>query len=113
MERMAYDAVVGGKAALLTYRSDHPQCIFDAVTGLSNIVSDYSCVLNNRLTAAKDAIIDAAEIYCSGTDFESGGACNPLSKSSPGYAQAVAKLRAAITSYNQVYTDFKTAINGQ
>lgn len=113
LERQAYNIVVGSKAALVKYRSNHPECgTFDAVTGMSAATKIYECSLNNRLTAAKDLVIDAAEIYCSGKDFENGGACNPPSKNSPGYQQAVDKLRSAIASYESVERDFNNAVKG-
>lgn len=111
-ERLAYNTVVGAKASLVSFRAKHPECSFDAVTGLSQNVKVPVCTVNNRLTAAKDAIIDAAEVYCSGPDFENGGACNPPKKGTPGFAQAQAKLQSAIASYKQIEKDVSTVLKG-
>ena len=59
--------------------------------------------------AAKDLLIDAAEAYCAGADFETGGACNvPTSKTIK--AQLAAKVQAAITGYEQAETDIRALI---
>jgi len=106
IERDAFVAVTGAKAALVDFRGRHPECApFDALSGLSSNTKVESCIANNRITSAKDAIIDAAEVYCSGKDFENGGACNPPAKGSPGYEQAAAKLKAAMASYRQIEAD--------
>lgn len=110
IERDAYIAVTGTKAALVDYRGRHPECApYDAVSGLSNVKLT-PCIANNRLTSAKDAIIDAAEVYCAGKDFETGGACNPPAKGTPGYEQGAAKLKAAMASYRQIESDVKGVI---
>jgi hypothetical protein len=111
VERDAYTIVVGTKAALENFRGRHSECLpYDAASGLSNVKLP-ACTINNRVTSAKDAIIDAAEVYCSGTNFDSGGACNPPAKGTPGYEQAAAKLKAAIASYRQIEKDTKGVFN--
>jgi hypothetical protein len=112
LERAAYSGVVGAKAALVQFRSQHPECAFDATTGLSANVKSVACTANNRLTAAKDAIIDAAEVYCSGTTFETGGACNPPAKGTNAYTESAGKLKAAIASYNQIQKDVAVLLKG-
>lgn len=107
VEQQAYNIVVGSKAALTTYRANHVECNFDLASGLSNNTSVPACVINNRLTSAKDAIIDAAEVYCSGPDFDTMGACNAPKKGTPGAEQAQAKLKAAVASYEQIERDVK------
>jgi hypothetical protein len=109
VERDAYGIVTGGKAALTDFRGRHPECgPFDPVSGLSQNVTLTPCIANNRLTSAKDAIVDAGEVYCAGKDFGQPGApCNPPAKGSPGYEQAAAKLKAAIASYRQIERDTK------
>lgn len=107
VERTAYNIVVGGKSALTSYRTKHPECNFDLQTGLSSNTTTSACIANNRLTSGKDAIVDAAEVYCSGNEFETGGACNPPAKGTPGFTQAQAKLKAAIASYEQIERDVK------
>jgi len=106
IEVTAYRAVVGGKAALVDFRSHHPECAFDKVTGLSSIAQS-ACTVNNRLTSAKDALIDAVEIYCGGGVFEQGGPCNSPKKGMVGYQVAIDKLQAAVAYYNQTAADLK------
>lgn len=112
VERQAYNIVVGGKAALVSYRANHPECNFDLATGLSSDTKTTACITNNRLTSAKDAIIDAAEVYCAGKDFDAvpGGVCNAPKKGTPGAEQAIAKLKAAVASYEQIERDVKGAL---
>lgn len=107
VERQAYNLVVGGKAALVSYRAKHTECNFDLQTGLSANTSVAACITNNRLTSGKDAIVDAAEVYCSGNEFETGGTCNPPAKGTAAFTQAQAKLKAAIASYEQIEKDVK------
>lgn len=110
VERDAYNIVVAGKASLVTFRAAHPECSFNATTGLSGVTGNQLCVANNKLTSAKDLVIDTAEVYCSGPSFETGGACQPPIKGTPAYQQAYAKLQAAVSSYKQTATDLKGVI---
>lgn len=110
IERTAYDIVVTSKASLVSFRSHHPECAFNVRTGLSQVTGNPLCAANNKLTSAKDLIIDAAIIYCAGAQFESGGTCNPPSKGSPAYQQAYDKLSAAIAGYDQTAADLKGVI---
>lgn len=100
VERQAYNTVVGAKAFLATVKSQHPEC----VTGSTASV----CMDIAKATAAKDFLIDAAEVYCASTDFDQkGGVCSPPAKGTPASDQAIAKLKAAIASYIQTATDLK------
>lgn len=111
VERQAYNLFTGTKASLVQYRSTHTECApFDSVTGLSSHVEIKACADNNRITSGKDALIDAAEVYCSGKDFEANGACNPPNKTDPLFPQAKAKLQAAIDSLNQITKDVKGTV---
>lgn len=109
-ERVAYNLVAGGKAALVDFRGRHQECQpYDTITGLSPVKLS-QCEAQNRLTSAKDTIIDAANVYCSGADFDKGGVCNPPAKGSPASQQALAKLKAAIANYEQVEKDVQGII---
>jgi len=66
-----------------------------------------------KAVGAKDALIDAITVYCSGPDFNAGGACNAPDLHTAAGVQAEAKLRAAITNYNQISADLKTATGGK
>lgn len=101
IERQAYKAVVGAKAFLDSVKQAHPECP-SAQSGL--------CTALDRATGAKDALIDAGIAYCSGPSFESGGACEPPKKGTPGLDQAAAKLKAALENYEQTEADVKKAV---
>lgn len=99
LERQVYEAVVASKAFLDSVKAKHPEC----TTGATATV----CVDLSKATAAKDALIDAVEVYCAGPDFNSGNACNPPAKGTPAAVQATAKVQAALASYNQTAGDLK------
>jgi hypothetical protein len=99
IERTAYNTVVGAKAFLDSEKKQHPEC---ATTPGSSV-----CTNIVKAVAAKDALIDAITVYCSGPDFNTGGACNPPAKGTPAATQATAKLKAAIDNYNQIASDLK------
>jgi len=60
-----------------------------------------------KAIAAKDLLIDAVEVYCAGPEFNGGGKCDPPAKGTPAYDQVIAKLNAALASYEQSETDLK------
>ena len=99
LERSAYDTVVAAKAFLDSERTQHPECATGATTTV--------CVDIKKAVAAKDLLIDAITVYCSGPEFNNGGKCNAPQKGTPGYDQAAAKLQAAINNYNQSQADLK------
>ena len=98
IERSAYNTIVGAKAFLDQEKLSHPEC----ATATTEI-----CVDLKKAVASKDLLIDALEVYCSGPQFEAGGACQAPQKGTAAYDQAVAKLQAAIAAYNQVAADLK------
>ena len=102
IERTAYNTVVGAKAFLDTEKKAHIECAPWPSTSTAQW-----CVNINKAVASKDLLIDAISVYCSGPDFNNGGACNAPKKGTPGYQQAVDKLNAAIAAYNQVANDLK------
>jgi hypothetical protein len=101
LERTAYQTVVAAKAFLDSERTAHPDC----ATGATSTICDDL----RKAVGAKDALIDAITVYCSGPDFNSGGACQAPDLHSAAGVQAEAKLRAAISNYNQTAADLKTA----
>jgi len=105
LERTAYNTVVAAKAFLDKEKMQHPEC---ATTPTTTV-----CVDLVKATGAKDSLINAIEVYCSGPDFNNGGKCNPPDLHSAAGVQAEAKLRAAITQYNQIASDLKTATGGK
>jgi hypothetical protein len=99
VERQAYNTVVAAKAFLDSEKKAHPECVAGAQATV--------CVDLARAVGAKDVLIDALEVYCSGPAFESGGACQAPKKGTPGQVQALAKIQAAITNYDQIEKDLK------
>lgn len=106
VEKQAYQVVVASNAFLKSVKAQHPEC--NTVTPAATSILCGNLV---RATFAKDALIDAVEIYCAGPDFAQGGKCNPPAKSTPGAAQALAKLQAALSQYEQAEKDIKGAIH--
>ena len=67
------------------------------------------CIDINRAISAENAAIDAAEIYCSGPAFETGGKCQP--PSDPALKNAAeAKLAAALANLTPLITHLKGAV---
>lgn len=111
LEQRAYRTIVGAKGFLDGVRKNHPEC----ATGNPNASvsaknSTATCTLLSRAVSAKDFLIDAAEVYCSGPQFESGGACSPAASGTDAAKQATVKLQAALNQYLQAEKDLKGAI---
>lgn len=102
LETQAYRAIVGAKAFIDAEHKIHPECTATA--------TQEPCTYLVRAAAAKDLMIDAAEVYCSGPQFEAGGKCQPPSKGTAAYDMATAKLKAAISTYSQAQSDFNKAV---
>lgn len=100
LEKQAYETVVAANATIKTLKVQHPECS----TSTAGI-----CGKLTQAVAAKDALIDAAEVYCAGPSFNAGGACNPPAKGTPAATQATAKLQSALTSWNQIAVDIRGA----
>ena len=105
LERTAYNTVVAAKAFLDSEKRQHPECASTPET--------VDCKDLSQAVGAKDSLIDAITDYCSGPDFNTGGACNPPAKGTPAATQAQAKLQNAITTYNQTAADLKAATGGK
>lgn len=99
IERVAYNTVVGAKAFLDSVKSKHPECTSPSVATL--------CIDLQKATSAKDLLIDAGEVYCSGSSFDTGGACQPPVKGSAAFDIAVGKLKAALAGYQQTEADLR------
>jgi hypothetical protein len=106
LEQQAYQAVVSANAFLKSMKAQHPEC---STPQVNNEV----CTYLSQATAAKDSLIDAVEVYCAGPDFAGGGKCDPPAKGTPAYAQAAAKVQAAMAGYKQLETDLKNAAGGK
>jgi len=102
VEKTAYQTVVASNAFLKSMKAQHPECSTATSTLCGNLT---------RAVSAKDALIDAVEVYCAGPDFAGGGKCNPPAKGTPAEAQALAKLQAAMSQYEQAERDLKGAVH--
>jgi hypothetical protein len=108
LERTAYQTVVAAKSFLDSEKASHPECVSPESNVTSAICTDIT-----KAVGAKDALIDAITVYCSGPDFNTGGSCNAPQKGTAAYDQAAAKLQAAIGLYNQTAADLKKATGGK
>lgn len=108
-ERVAYETVVASKAFLDKVKSQHPECQHSTpiAAGASSTLN--ICVDLDKATAAKDTLIDIVETLCAGPNFNSGGQCDFPKKGTPAGDQAISKLNAAISAYNQTANDLKAA----
>ena len=111
VEVQAYRAVVGAKAFTKSIATAHPEC--GTRDANDKFVSAHNpagvCVALEKGIAAKDVLIDLAETYCAGSDFDTGGHCNPPTDKTV-KNQLAAKITAAIQVYEQTETDVKTLI---
>jgi hypothetical protein len=111
LEHQAYNVIVASKAFTKSISDKHPECGTRDVNGrwVSGGNQAGVCVALSKGIAAKDLLIDAAEEYCAGSDFETGGACNaPTSQTIK--SQLVSKVKAAISGYEQAEMDLRAAI---
>lgn len=104
VEQDAYRTVVGAKAFLGSVKNAHPECAAENAATL--------CVDLRKATAAKDVLIDAAEVYCNVATFGNTDTtpCQPLDKNTPAGQKALSVLKQAIANYSQSETDLKGVI---
>src|SRR5260370_40636091 len=103
LEETGYQAVVAANAFVKSMRAQHPECA-------SPVESIEVCEYLSRAASAKDTLIDAAEVYCAGPDFNGGGKCDAPQKGMPGAAQLTQKLQEAISSYKRAEADLKGVV---
>jgi hypothetical protein len=117
VEVQAYRIIVGAKAFTKSIGKAHPECgtrdANDHWISAHKLDSDgdpdYTCAALDKAIAAKDVLIDLAEEYCAGPDFESGGPCDsPADKTVK--SQLEAKIKSAISLYAQTETDLKSLL---
>ncbi len=99
-----YDLIAGAKGYLDSERTQHPEC--------ATVPGSDVCVRISQAVGAKDLMIDALSVYCGGSNFLNGGACDPPTKGTPAATQATAKLQSAISGYNTIVADLKKAAGG-
>jgi hypothetical protein len=112
VEVQAYRIIVGAKAFTTSLGNSHQECGARDSNQHWVPTANTSAVCNSivKAIAAKDLMIDIAELYCSGPEFETGGACTPP-KDKGVQAQLVAKLKFAIQNYEQTETDVKSLLH--
>jgi hypothetical protein len=112
VEVQAYRIIVGAKAFTTSIGNAHPECgSRDANQHwVSAHNSSGACSALDKTIAAKDVLIDIAELYCSGPDFENGGSCNPPTDKGV-QAQLVSKIKFAIQNYEQTEIDLKALLH--
>lgn len=104
VEKVGYRTVVSAKGFLQEEYRQHPECNVTSPAG-------NFCTQLARAVAAKDALIDAVELYCASPNFETnGGVCAPPPKGTPAYQVASEKLNAALSAWNQAYNDLQLAV---
>ena len=112
IEVQAYRIIVGAKAFTTSLGNSHPECGSRDSNQHWVPSANTSPVCSSivKTIAAKDLMIDIAELYCSGPEFESGGPCTPPADKGV-QAQLVAKLKFAIQNYEQTETDVKSLLH--
>jgi hypothetical protein len=112
VEVQAYRIIVGAKAFTTSIGNSHQEC--GARDSNQHWVSAHNasevCSGLDKAISAKDVMIDLTELYCSGPEFETGGACNPPTDKGV-QAQLVAKVKFAIQNYEQTETDLKSLLH--
>lgn len=97
-EQYIYDTLVVSKAFINTYQKNHPECATATTPLCSNLA---------KATSAQHSLADVAEVVCAGPNFDAGNACDFPKKGTPAYAQAQAKLSAAMDIWKQAQADLK------
>lgn len=94
IQETARDGVATAKGYLDAAKAHHPECSTPQVNvGV--------CDLLSRATGAKDAVIDAVNVYCTSPSYDqTGGVCVPNKSAKP-------KLDAALRDLNQILADVK------
>ena len=116
LERTAYNTVVAAKGFLDSEKKQHPECgltVAGAPVAINTTPDTVVCKDLAQAVGAKDALIDAITVYCSGPDFNNGGVCQPPAKGTPAALQAQSKLQNAISMYNSIAADLKNATGGK
>ncbi|MBZ5523572.1 MAG: hypothetical protein LAP21_15165 [Acidobacteriia bacterium] len=110
-EVTGYRIIVGARAFTKSIGTSHPECgtrdandKWQSSHNTANV-----CVALDKAVAGKDTLIDLLETYCSGPQFDSGGACNPPTDKTV-KNQLEVKIRSAISLYTQTETDLKTLL---
>lgn len=112
VEVQAYRIIVGAKAFTTSIGNAHQEC--GVRDSNQHWVSAHNpsgvCSSLDKAISAKDVMIDITELYCSGPEFATGGACNPPTDKGV-QAQLVAKVKFAIQNYESTETDLKNLLH--
>lgn len=93
IEKTARDSVAAAKGYLDSAKAHHPECATNGGHGAN-------CDIIARGVGAKDAVIDAVQVYCASSSYDSGSPCSPNKDAEP-------KLKAALQSLDQIMTDVR------
>jgi hypothetical protein len=100
LEQTARDGVAAAKGYLDSAKRQHPECV------ATPPAQSTDCSVISRGVGAKDALIDAINIYCASADYSTGGgACVPNKDMQP-------KLQEALNNLNLTISDVKK-VGGQ
>jgi hypothetical protein len=95
-EKSARDSIAGAKGFIEQAQANHgTECRANPNTSL--------CGAINQAVAAQNAAIDALDLYCAGSAWQSGGACQPNKEAEP-------RVRAAIANLDRIIRDAKGAV---
>jgi len=95
-EKSARDSVAAAKGFIEQAQANHKQeCVANPNTAL--------CSAINQAVAAQNSAIDALDLYCAGSAWQSGGACQPNKELEP-------RVRAAISNLDRMIKDAKGAV---
>lgn len=97
IEKTARDSVATAKGYLDSAKQHHPEC---AAGG-----HGANCDIIARGVGAKDAVIDAVQIYCASPNYDAGAPCTPNKDTEP-------KLKEALKRLDQIMGDVK-ALGGK
>jgi len=95
-EKSARDSVAAAKGFIEQAQANHgTACKANPNTAL--------CSAINQAVAAQNSAIDALDLYCAGSSWQSGGACQPNKELEP-------RVRAAISNLDRIIKDAKGAV---
>ncbi|MCL4524008.1 MAG: hypothetical protein M1451_08870 [Acidobacteria bacterium] len=107
-EKQARDSVAAAKGFIEQAQANHgdecravPQCSLPGVVDAGKCVK--ICAAINQAVAAQNLAIDALDLYCAGTGWQTGGACTPNKELEP-------RVRAAISNLDRIIKDAKGAV---
>lgn len=90
LQANAQDAIATAKGFLDEAKKQHPECSLDQTALVCHTIA--------QAVAAKDTLINAVSVYCSGPEFDSGGTCTP-------HSDKETLVMSALTNLRQIMAD--------